>query len=175
MPLHVNIGLNKKVGEPNYGSRGACGNLQAELDSAVIEEPERLRTQIRRLFALARQSLDEELHKPASDPSPNGTPSHHNTRRNGHHVTNRIAPANGSSASGRKPNDGSEHRASRTATQSQIRALHKIAGRQGLDLTAELRPFRVFRVADLSVGDASRLIDDLNSRASSASGAGEHS
>ena len=43
MPLKLNVGLNRKVGEPNYGSRGASINLELELDSAVIDSPDRLR------------------------------------------------------------------------------------------------------------------------------------
>lgn len=62
MPVQINIGLNKKVGEANYGSRGASVNLEVELDSGIVDDPDRLRSQIHKLFGLARQSLDAELH-----------------------------------------------------------------------------------------------------------------
>jgi len=60
------------------------------------------------------------------------------------------AGQNGSSGSQRK------------ATTSQIRALHAIANRQGLKLTDILRDrFRVYKAEDLSVGQASQMIDEL--------------
>lgn len=36
MPLTLNVGLTKKVGEPNYGSRGASVNVATELDAALV-------------------------------------------------------------------------------------------------------------------------------------------
>ena len=40
---------------------GASINIEAEVDSATLEEPARLKERIRQLFALVRTSLDEEL------------------------------------------------------------------------------------------------------------------
>ncbi len=37
MPMKLNVGLSRKVGEPNYGSRGASVNLELELDAALVE------------------------------------------------------------------------------------------------------------------------------------------
>jgi len=59
--LTLNIGFNRKSGEPNYGSRGASVNLQLELDSGLILDPERLQERIRFLFGLAKASVEEEL------------------------------------------------------------------------------------------------------------------
>jgi hypothetical protein len=61
MPLTLNVGFNRKVGEPNYGSRGASVNLQLELDSGLVDQPERLKDRVRQLFMLAKTSVDEEL------------------------------------------------------------------------------------------------------------------
>ena len=61
MPLKTNVGLSRKVGDSNYGSRGASVNLEVELDSSLLQEPERLLDRIRQLFRLAQQSVDEEL------------------------------------------------------------------------------------------------------------------
>ncbi len=46
MPLKLNVGLSRKVGEPNYSSRGASVNLELELDSAIVGEPDRLQERI---------------------------------------------------------------------------------------------------------------------------------
>lgn len=61
MPLKLNVGLSRKVGEPNFGSRGASVHLELELDSALVTEPDRLRDRIRSLFQLVRAAVDEEL------------------------------------------------------------------------------------------------------------------
>ena len=52
MPLRLNIGLNKKVGEPNYSSRGASVNLEVEVDSSLVTEPARFQEKVRQLELL---------------------------------------------------------------------------------------------------------------------------
>ena len=47
--LKLNVGLNRKVGEPNYGSRGGSVNMEVELDNSLMQEPERLRPRISQL------------------------------------------------------------------------------------------------------------------------------
>ena len=77
MPLKLNVGASKKVGEPNYGSRGASVNLELELDGTLISEPAKLQARICELFALARQVLEQELnggHEP-QPPVRNGAPA----------------------------------------------------------------------------------------------------
>jgi hypothetical protein len=59
--MKLNVGASKKVGEANYGSRGASVNIEMELDSGLIAEPNKLREKIRQLFTLVRSSLAEEL------------------------------------------------------------------------------------------------------------------
>src|SRR4051794_40846628 len=77
MPLKLNIGLSRKVGEANYGSRGASVNVELELESALIGEPVKLQDRIRQLFSVVRTSLAEELNG-------NGhAPSHENGNSNG--------------------------------------------------------------------------------------------
>ena len=41
MPLKLNIGFSRKVGERDYGSRGASANLELELESGLVEAPDR--------------------------------------------------------------------------------------------------------------------------------------
>jgi hypothetical protein len=150
MPLKLNVGLNRKVGEPNYGSRGASINLELELelDSAVIDSPDRLRDRIRHLYSLANASINEELGIGAA-------------------ATNGTAPAPG----GRMPHAGppggqhSVNGAPRRATPSQVRALQAIARRRNLELSRLLHErFGVDSPDRLSVPEASRLIGELETR-----------
>ena len=61
MPLKLNVGLSRKIGEANFGSRGASVNLELELEAGLAGEPGRLHDRIRQLFRLAKDSVDEEL------------------------------------------------------------------------------------------------------------------
>ena len=74
--LKLNVGISRKVGEANYGSRGASLHLELELDSRSIEQPDKLQDRIRRLYAMARQAVEEELQ---------GQNGHQGTNGNGRH------------------------------------------------------------------------------------------
>ncbi len=69
--LKLNAGFSRKVGEPNYGSRGASVNVELEVESQLISDPEGLSRRIRGLFELARQAVDDEL---AASSIPTGEP-----------------------------------------------------------------------------------------------------
>lgn len=140
--LKLNVGLSRKVGEANYGSRGASVHLELEVESALAGDPSTLQDRIRSMFRLARASVDEEL---AGSDSTNG---HVNTSQ-GHH-------SSGGNGNGARRTNG------RHATASQVRAIHAIANRQRLDLIGELRDrYGVEQPEDLSIGEASELIDSI--------------
>ena len=144
MPLQLNVGLSRKVGLPDYGSLGASCHVEVELDASLLrEDPTGFQRHVRHAFQLCRDAVDSELERSRHDPVTSSTAAH--TNGNGYQ-----APANGRTAG-------------RLATTSQVRALHAIAQRQRLDLTGEIRNrFQVDRPDDLSVGQASELIDALN-------------
>lgn len=144
MPLTMNVGLNRKVGEANYGSRGASVNLEVELESSLVREPDQLREKIKYLFKLARESVEEELKGEAAPPATNGH-GHSNGR---HHPAKR-----------------------RCATASQVRALRAIATRQAIDLASEVSSrYGVKRADDLSISEASELIDAFKPQTSDSGG-----
>ena len=168
MSVKLNIGLSRKVGEANYGSRGASINLEVELDNGMLNDPGQLRERVHDLYVLARESVDEELQRPA-DASP-GEPSYANG--NGRAQTNGVAngnghsnghASNGHSSNGSSSNNGQNGRVEvARATQSQIRAIFAISKRQGLDPhTLISERFRVHKMEDLTIREASSLIDDL--------------
>ena len=61
MPMRLNVGASRKVGEANYGSRDASISIELEFDADLILEPARLQGRVRQLFALARAALGDEL------------------------------------------------------------------------------------------------------------------
>jgi hypothetical protein len=149
MPLKLNVGLSRKVGEANYGSRGASVNVEMELDSGLVNEPTRLQERIRQLFSVVRTSLSEEL---------NGN--------NGQHPANNSAPAaeprqNENDRAGNRDSGQRTNRV-RPATQSQIKAIFAIAREQQINVSQFLRErYHVGRPEDLSIKEASTIIDEL--------------
>ena len=68
--IKVSAGLSRKVGGPNYSSRGGSVHFEQEFEAGAIHHPERLREGIDKLFALAREALEEELRAAADQPKP---------------------------------------------------------------------------------------------------------
>jgi hypothetical protein len=56
--IRLNVGLSRKVGQANFGSKGGSVNLEIELADL---DNNKLRDSIHRLFSLAKQSLEDEL------------------------------------------------------------------------------------------------------------------
>ena len=140
MPLKLNVGLSRKVGERNYGSRGASVNIEVELGSALIKNTGKLQERIRQLFALVRASLCEEL---------NGA---------GQHQV--VGSTNGTGANGSQTSPPPA--AARPATQAQVKALAAIAQRQNLSLSQVVKDrFQRDRPEELSLRQASQLIDEM--------------
>ncbi len=174
MPMKLNVGLSRKVGEPNYGSRGASVNLELEIDSTLAAEPDRLQERIRELFGLARASIDEELQsattQPASDAQRTNGRAADNTRQP--HASGRNG-ATRSTTTGYRSNGNSRQPANNPppATASQVRALHAITNRLGLNLEDVVQErFNISDATVLTVAEASQLIDDLNSTNTASAG-----
>ena len=69
MPLKINVGLSRKIGEPHYSSRGGNVHFEVEVEATLVRDPEELHRRIRYLFSLAEEALQEQL---APAPSQNG-------------------------------------------------------------------------------------------------------
>jgi hypothetical protein len=104
MPVKLNIGLSRKVGEPNYGSRGASIHLEVELENGVLNDPALMRDRVQDLYALARQSVDDELQRPADEALVDLVPAEQQAQRptNGH-------SNNGHASNGRHTNGNGSH------------------------------------------------------------------
>ena len=137
--IKLNAGFSRKIGEPNYGSRGASVNVELELESGLIGDPDGLMSRIRGLFDIARRSVDAEL---ASEPARGDGRAHasQHSRRN----------------------NGQDQQNTRYATASQVRAISAICKRQGIDaIRIASERFRVDDLEELTLREASTLIDEL--------------
>lgn len=152
--MKLNVGFTQKVGDPNFGSRGASVNLELELDSGLVGDADRLKERIRQLFLLAKASVAEQL----------GGPSAGNGHVDGASPGNGSSPTNGN-GHGRSNGHNRPRDTGRSATASQARAIYAIASRQGIELADKLRAeFGVDTPEQLTIREASRLIDDMNGK-----------
>jgi hypothetical protein len=141
--LKLNAGLSRKIGEPDYCSRGASVNLELEVESHLVSEPDALLERIRKLFALARQAVDVELN---------------NGRRSAPAGNQRAAASPATTA---KPNG-------RPATAAQLKAIRSICERLDQDAESVVAKRFGFAMAQLSLPEASTLIDELKAKANGA-------
>ncbi len=142
MPAKLNVGLSRKIGEANYGSRGATAHLEVELDAGVVSDPQLLRERVQLLYAMARRSVEEELGR-----SPRGTSNEPVRSSSSEHANGNGQPI--------EPPAG-------TATKSQVGAIFAIARDQRLDPNSVVQErFHLSRVEDLSIRQASEMIDAL--------------
>jgi hypothetical protein len=158
MPLRLNVGISKKLGLPAYSSVGASCNLDLELENGVLRDPAGFQDQVRGAFAAAQRAVDDELAR---------------LQAGGEPIEAREAPvinghSNGDQAGNGKPVprlEAQQPRVGKPATPSQVRAIVSIARRQHADIDGLLCDLGVTRPEELSLADASRLIDQLKAAA----------
>ena len=158
MALKLNVGVSRKVGLPDYGSVGASCNLELEVEVGLLERDlDAFHARVRDAYVAAHQAVHDELARlqaPVEAPGdPAAPPRHHAS--DGH--------PGGNGHAGRPPAGRSRPR--RPATDKQVRAIRTIAGRQHADLDGLLRDLGVDRPEDLSLRQASELIDALKTAA----------
>jgi hypothetical protein len=157
MSTKINVGLSRKIGQPNFGSLGASCHIDLEIDpQTAIRDPEAIQRQIMTAFTICKQSIDAELAKSEHADT--------NATVNGFH------PAEQPSAPRRQTYQrpasdqsvATPPRQPRPATAAQIKALHTIASRAGLTLASELQhQCGVTNPQQLTIQQASRMIDHL--------------
>ena len=166
MPVTINVGLAKKIGLRDYGSLGASCNVAFEADHSLLESDlAAFHQRVKNAFVACHQAIQDELARQqheAAGPTAKGN-GHAEDNGNGRHNGN----GNGNGNAVTRRSNG------RRATASQVRALHAIATRQGLDLPAELHQrYGVDVAEDLSISEASECIDAFKPSASNNHGGG---
>ena len=160
--LKLNAGLSRKIGQPDYGSRGAMVNVEIELPADVLKDPDRLRKQVRGCFQTLRAAVDEELGvTPGVRGGDGDDPQEERWRPTGD--VRRDGGTNGHARNG----DGyaANGRGGLPCTEKQVRALHAFSRRAGVELAAELRRLGVTTAEELSRRQASEAIDRFKERA----------
>jgi len=150
MPLKLTVGLARKVGQPDYGSLGASCGLELELPAELLErDPEAFQERVRSAYVACARAVDDELAR-------QGEP----------------AEAEGEPVGGGRAGRGSRRPAARRpATAAQVRALRALASRRGLDLDELVaRQLAVEGPEELTLAEASRLIDELQAEPAAARG-----
>ena len=161
--IKLNCGFSRKVGEANYGSRGASVNLELELATDAVRDADGLNDKIRRLFALAKKAVDDELNQQpnAAGDQPADVPSEQagNGGGNGHGAS-RPGPAK---ATGGDP-----------ATNKQVKLIMDLARTRKMNLSVVERLCQetcgVGDVYQLSKSQASAVIDRLKADERSTAG-----
>jgi len=144
MAVTVHVGFSRKVGEPNYGSRGASVQLEVELDRCAIEDVDRFQSEIERIFEHVRDAVDRELQRNSCASSEPQTDFDE--------PSDAIKGQNGRT------------RVPRPATRNQVRAIQAIALHRAVDLSQLLAAeFNAKALEELTIVEASLLIDRLQS------------
>lgn len=156
MALRLTVSVSRKIGQPGYGSLGASCGLEQELDGALPErEPEKFRQVVQAAYLACTEAVEAELARqqaPAVKAS-NGTARH---------------PARSVAATACQNGNGYDTR--RPATKSQVRAIISLAHLRRVELPALLQQgYAVQNAEQLTIAEASQLIDELNPRKQSAS------
>jgi hypothetical protein len=157
MAVTLSVGLQKKVGLPDYGSLGASCHVEFEIDRCLIDHDlDSFHQKVAGAFAACRQAVNDQLAQQSAPSAPLNGNGHAGTRsqRQRQSPASEKAPAN-DSGQGTRPGVG-------TATQSQVRAIFAIARRQQVDPATLVRErFNVERLENLTIREASTLIDEL--------------
>jgi hypothetical protein len=172
MPLTINVGLSRKASK-DYQSTGCSINVTAELDQSLLARPDELQQQIDGLYRQAREAVHRQT-ATASAGTTTRSVGRTGTRSSGY-------AANGGNGNGHGDGTARRVRGGRGAengngngvvpmTQSQRRAIIAIASRLNVDADAEARDIVGAPLDDLTLRQASDLIDHLKSLQPTAGG-----
>ena len=141
MAMKIHVGLQKKVGQPNYGSLGASCQIEFEMDSTLLESNmDGFHDRVNGAFMACRQAVNLQLRQQESERAVESTTS----------IQKQLPE--------RRP----ETQRSGTVTPNQLKAIYGMARRQRIDLQKLLHErFDRYVPEDLTIREASELLDEL--------------
>jgi hypothetical protein len=162
MPLKLNVGVSRKVGLPDYGSMGATCNLEVELDGSLLHHDlAAFHAQVRDAYVAAHQAVNDEL---ARLQNPQPPPAVARPDRLS------IFPISSSQSGDPQPRNFAPA-SFKPATPKQVRAIFALGRRHPTGLDAFLHDhYGVSHPEELSLSDASRVIDALKHEPSERTG-----
>jgi hypothetical protein len=148
MAVKLNIGVSRKIGQPNYGSRQASIGLEVEVDSGMLASPEALQEKVRLLYRFADQAVEDELNQHSEGLL--------------HEEPRATAAVNSNDDC--ETEEASIEQPVRGLTENQMRAIYALARKHRLSAAQLVRErFKLQHVEDMDIRQASRLIDELKS------------
>ncbi len=141
MAMKINVGLQKKVGQPNYGSLGASCQIEFEMDSTILESNmDGFHDRVNGAFLACRQAVNLQLRQQESERAVESTTS----------IQKQLPE--------RRP----ESQRSGTVTPNQLKAIYGMARRQRIDPQKLVHErFDRYVPEDLTIREASDLLDEL--------------
>jgi hypothetical protein len=157
--MKITVGLNKKIGQANYGSIGANCGIEFDADQSLLQNEEALRRQVQRAYAACAQAVNDELARQQGQSGGNGIGT---TGQPATLPGQASAPINGNGSNG---NGHSGGKGKAGPSDKQMIYLRQLAGQikglgvRKLDQLAQTMFGKP--VASLSSLDVSGLIDTL--------------
>ena len=146
MGMKISVGLQKKVGQPNYGSLGASCHVEFEIDAAMIESNlDGFHNKVNGAYLACRQAVNaqlrqQELGQSQAPPAENRKPLPENHSR--------PEPGRGG-----------------TVTPNQLKAIYAIAKRLRLNPQQLVHErFDRYVPEDLTIREASQILDELKTQ-----------
>ena len=166
MTIKINVGVNKKIGLPDYGSAGSHCVIELEADNSVLDNAEQFLQRVKDAYEMARASVEEELahHRPANSGRSGGAQSQREPEQQQQRQEYRQEYRNENHSDNRNDNSsGNRYIASPKQQQSIASLVKAVKGLdwRKLDKYCETKFGRA--CSQLSSKEASALIEDLKS------------
>ena len=170
MAVKLSIGLSKKMGLPRYSSLGASCYVELEIDPSLLDSNlVGFHEKVSRTFAVCQQAVDDQLAQQTHLPVGTGHVSINNAPRQ----VNFEGPVATAGNHAAEHHAGEHHIGTDTEaaagdgklTCRQLSAILAMVRQQQLDLLDLIQErFQLDRPEDLTIRQASRLINELNHR-----------